>query len=147
MEEIYPCATKSGSDEQCHHQHTTSSTPEVSFTFNLWDNLNLKPLGNLGRRDGTVAPNIRANLITNIFIQLNVCLVHVINLVLGLSLQTWEQCMCGRSSPWVVYQLIVIHIKNAALAPTELGGCRNRLFRYPRTRLVRQLFKILISWW
>ena len=55
--------------------------------------------------------------------------------------------ICGRASRWVVYQLIVIHIKNAALAPTELGGCRNRLFRYPRTRLVRQLFKILISWW
>lgn len=92
MEEIYPCATKSGSDEQYHHQHTTSCTPEVSFMFTLWDNLNLKTLGtNLGRRDGTVSPNIRANLITNIFSKLNVCLVHVINLVLGLSLQTWEQ--------------------------------------------------------
>ena len=40
--------------------------------------------------------------------------------------------ICGRSSRWVVYQLIVIHIKNAALAPTELGGCRNRLFSLPQ---------------
>ena len=40
--------------------------------------------------------------------------------------------VCGRSSRWVVYQLIVIHIKNAALAPTELGGCRKSAFSLPQ---------------
>ena len=40
--------------------------------------------------------------------------------------------ICGRASRWVVYQLIVIHIKNAALAPTELGGCRKSAFLLPQ---------------